>query len=159
MVTATLCQSGDWDVGGSLGAPSVLGATNSSVQEAGDQPVRNREDQSTSVVFPWHIQTQFGNPDQCSIRFGTASRQPRAQWEELTYLQALQSANGAVVDNLEQYVEAEVGGQSYEDVIVENVAAVREEQESCRVAVEKAEEELQQRLEGDVSGMVSSMKK
>lgn len=160
MVTATLCQSGDWD--GSFSAPSVLAAANGSVQEAGDEPERSRdEDPFTSTVFPWHIRTESepAGPDQCSVRFGTASRRPRAQWEELAYLQALQRANGAVVDNLEQYVEAEVGGQSYEDVIAEEVAAVREQQESCRGEVEKAEEELQQRLEGDVPGIVSGMKR
>lgn len=154
MVTAALCQSGDWDGGG------ILGAANGSLREAGDQPERSRgEDRFTSAVFPWHVRTQSGGPDQCSVRFGTASRRPRAQWEELTYLQALQRANGAVVDNLERYVEAEVGGQSYGDVIAENAAALREEQQGCQGAVEKAEEELQQRLEGDVSGTVSGMKK
>lgn len=159
-VTATLCQSGDWDNGGSFGAPSVVGVANGSVQEAGDQPERSRErDQFTSAVFPWHVRTESGGPDQCSVRFGTASRRPRAQWEELAYLQALQRANGAAVDDLEQYVEAEVGGQRYEDVIAENVAAVREEQESCRGEVQEAEEELQQRLEGDVPGIVRGMKR
>lgn len=160
MVTATLCQSGDWDGGGLFTAPSVVGAANGSVQEAGDEPERSREeDQFTSAVFPWHVRTESGGPDQCAVRFGTASRRSRAQWEELAFLQALQRTNGAVVDNLEQYVEAEVGGQSYEDAIAENVAAIREEQRSCRGAVEKAEEELQQRLEGDVPGILSGMKK
>lgn len=164
MVTATLCQSGDWGAGGGGGSgfdvPSVAAAANSSLQEAGDEPERSREeDQFPSAVFPWHVRTESGGPDACSVRFGTATRRPRAQWEELGFLQALQRANGAVVDNLEQYVEAEVGGQSYGDVIAENVAAVREEQESCRGAVQQAEEDLRQRLEGDVSGIISGMKK
>lgn len=165
MVTATLCQSGDWGAGGGGGGsgfdvPSVAAAANGSLQEAGDEPERSREeDQFPSAVFPWHVRTKSAGPDACSVRFGTATRRPRAQWEELGFLQALQRANGAVVDNLEQYVEAEVGGQSYGDVIAENVAAAREEQGSCRGAVEQAEEDLQQRLEGDVSGIISGMKK
>lgn len=143
-----------------MGASPAVPGANVSVQEASDRPESSREQHRfDSAVFPWNIRVEPGGPDECSVRFGTGGRRPSTQWEELGFLQALQRANRAVLDNLEQYVEAEVGGQRYQEVIAEDVAAAREEQENCRAAVENAEEDLQRRLEGDASQINSSMKK
>lgn len=79
--------------------------------------------------------------------------------EELAYLQAIQHGNKAVMENLAQFVGAELGDQSYEDVIKENIIGIQEDQKSCHEVVEKAEEDLEKQLEGEASGALAGMQK
>lgn len=155
MATATLCQSGEWGSGFDIVSVAAINGTE---QEVGDEPERSREDQFTSAAFS-PLPSDSHSPDKCSVHFSTSARRLRAQREELAYLQAVQHGNKAVVDNLVQFVGAEVGEQSYEDVIRENIIAIQEEQKNCHGVVEKAEEDLQQQLEGEVSGIRTGMQK
>lgn len=68
----------------------------------------------------------------------------------MAFLQAIQRGNKAVMENMVQFVGAELEDQSYEDVIKENVVGIAEDQKSCREAVEKAEEDMEEQLEGEV---------
>lgn len=158
--TATLCQSGEWGSGFDI---LSVAAVNGTEREVGDEPERSREDQFTSAAFSPSpspaLQSDSQSLDKCSVHFSTSARRPRAQREELAYLQAVQHGNKAVVDELVQFVGAEVGDQSYEDVIRENIIAIQEEQKNCHGVVEKAEEDLQQQLEGEVSGIRAGMQK
>uniref|UniRef100_UPI0037E9A57A uncharacterized protein n=1 Tax=Semicossyphus pulcher TaxID=241346 RepID=UPI0037E9A57A len=165
MVTPTLCQSGDW--GSGFDIYSEITATNDTSQAVGDEPVRmrNNQDWITSAAFPsppsptLQFQPQ---PDKCSVFFNTdpaVARRLKAQKEELVYLQAIQHGNKAVMENLEQFVGAELGDQSYEDVIKENIIGIQEDQKSCHEVVEKAEEDLEKQLEGEESGALTGMQK
>lgn len=158
MATATFCQSGEWGSGFDI---LSVAATNGTEQEVGDEPERSRENQFTafSPSPSPALQSDSHSLDKCSVHFSTSARRLTAQREELAYLQAVQHGNKAVVDNLVQFVGAEVGDQSYEDVIRENIIAIQEEQKNCHGVVEKAEEDLQQRLEGEVSGIRTGMQK
>lgn len=162
MATPTRCQSGDWGSGADI--YSVM-ATNQTMKAIGDEPerVRGNHDWVTSAAFsPLSsplLQLEPQSPDKCSVYFSTSPRRLKAQREELTYLQAIQHGNKAVVDNLVQFVGAELGDQSYEDVIKENILGIQEDQKSCHGVVEKAEQDLQQQLEGEVSGTLTGMKK
>lgn len=165
MATPTLCQSGDW--GSGFDIYSEIMATNDTLQAAGDEPerMRNNQDWVTSAAFsPSPSPTlQFEpQPDKCSVHFNTnaaSARRLKAQKEELAYLQAIQHGNKAVMENLAQFVGAELGDQSYEDVIKENIIGIQEDQKSCHEVVEKAEEDLEKQLEGEVSGAVAGMQK
>lgn len=135
-------------------------ATNDTSQAVGDEPARTRNNQDwiTSAAFsPSPSPTlQFEpQPDKCSHFFNTntaAARRLKAQKEELAYLQAIQHGNKAVIENLVQFVGAELGDQSYEDVIKENVIGTQEDHKSCHEVVEKAEEDMEKQLEGEVMG-------
>ncbi|KAK5853019.1 hypothetical protein PBY51_006843 [Eleginops maclovinus] len=157
MATLTLCQSGDWGSGFDI-FPALM-ATNDTSQAVGDEPVRvrNNQDWITSAASPppppsptLHYEPQ---PDKCSVHFSTnaaAARRLKAQKEELAYLQAIQHGNKAVMESLVQFVGAELGEQSYEDVIKENVIGIQGEHKSCHEVVEKAEEDMAKQLEGEV---------
>lgn len=135
------------------------------MQAIGDEPERIRDNQDwfTSATFSPSsspmLQYEPHSLDKCSVHFSTSARRVKAQKEELAYLQAIQHGNKAVVDNLVQFVGAELGDQSYEDVIKENIIGIQEDQKSCHGVVEKAEENLQQQLEGEVSGILTGMQK
>uniref|UniRef100_A0AAV2KC16 Uncharacterized protein n=1 Tax=Knipowitschia caucasica TaxID=637954 RepID=A0AAV2KC16_KNICA len=99
-------------------------------------------------------------PDKCSVHFSTkTSPRLRVYQEEMFYLQAIQHGNRAVMDNLEQYVGAELGKLSYEDIIKENIIGIQAEHKSCHETVEKSEEDLKKQLEGEALGAVSGMQK
>lgn len=164
MATPMLCQSGDW--GSGFDIDSVM-AINDSTQAIGDEPARMRDNQQwiTSSAFspssspPLQYEPQ---PEKCSVHFSTntaSARRLKAEKEELAYLQAIQHGNKAVMENLVQFVGAELGDQSYEDVIKENIIGIQEDQKSCHEVVEKAEEDLEKQLEGEVSGTLSGMQK
>lgn len=156
MATPTLCQSGEW--GSGFDIYSVM--ANDTMQAIGDEPERIRDNQDW---FTSAASSPSSSPmlqyDKCSVHFSTSARRLKAQKEELAYLQAIQHGNKAVVDNLVQFVGAELGDQSYEDVIKENIIGIQEDQKSCHGVVEKAEEDLQQQLEGEVSGILTGMQK
>lgn len=157
MATPTLCQSGDWGSGFEM-EPAIT-ATNETSRAAGDEPVRigNHQDWMTSAAFspPASPELRYGpQPDKCSVHFSTtatSARRLKAQREQLAYLQAVQHANKAVIENLEQFVGAELGDQTYEDLIRENVVGIAEDNSSCHEVVEKAEEDMQKQLEGEES--------
>lgn len=144
MATPAVCQSGD---DGGLGSGFDM-YTPVMSQAAADQPVKNPE-----WTTPPPELTSDPQPDSCSVHFTTraaSARRLKAEKEELAYLHAIQDGNKAVMENLEQYVGAELGNQSYEDVIKDNIVGIQEEHRSCRQVVEKAEEDLEKQLEGNV---------
>ncbi|TMS12008.1 uncharacterized protein LOC104922449 [Larimichthys crocea] len=165
MATPTHCQSGDW--GSGFDIYSEIMASNDTLQAIGDEPerMRHNKDWITSPTFspssPPKLQYET-SPDKCSVYFSTntaSARRLKAQKEELAYLQAIQHGNKAVMDNLAQFVGAELGDQSYEDVIKENIIGIQEDQKSCHEVVEKAEEDLEKQLEGEASGALAGMQK
>ncbi|XP_074541116.1 uncharacterized protein LOC141801767 [Halichoeres trimaculatus] len=163
--TPSLCQSGDWGSGFDILSETM--SSNDTSQTAGDEPVRTRIDPDwiTSAAFPPSPSPtlQFEHqPDKCSVFFNTdpaVARRLKAQKEEVVYLQAIQHANKAVMENLVQFVGEELGDQSYEDVIKENIIGIQEDQKSCHEVVEKAEEDMEKQLEGEESGASSGMQK
>lgn len=74
-------------------------------------------------------------------------------------MQTVQRGNKAVIDNLLQFVGAELGDQRYEDVIKENIIGMQEDQKTCQEVSEKAEDDMQEQLEGQAAGMLVGMKK
>lgn len=169
MATPTLCQSGDGDWGSGLDIYSAIMATNDTSQAVGDEPARmkNNHKRITSTGIPpspspsptLHYEPQ---PDKCSVHFSTNAawaRRLKAQEEELAYLQAIQHGNKAVMENLAQFVGAELGDHSYEDVIKENIIGIQEDHKSCHEVVEKAEEDLEKQLEGDALDALTGMQK
>ncbi|GAA6234251.1 uncharacterized protein LOC108895598 [Lates japonicus] len=167
MATPTLCQSGDGDWGSGSDIFSAIMATNDTLQAVGDEPVRmkNNHEWITSTGIPpspsptLHYEPQ---PDKCSVHFSTNTawaRRLKAQKEELAYLQAIQHGNKAVMENLAQFVGAELGDHSYEDVIKENIIGIQEDHKRCHEVVEKAEEDLEKQLEGDVLDALAGMQK
>ncbi|CAJ1078156.1 uncharacterized protein LOC109987715 [Xyrichtys novacula] len=161
IATPTLCQSGDWGSGFDIFSETL---TNDTSQAAGDEPERTK-DLITSAAFPPSPSPSLQyehQPDKCSVFFNTdpaVARRLKAQREELAYLQAIQHGNKAVMENLEQFVGAELGDQSYEDVIKENIIGIQEDQKSCHEVVEKAEEDMEKQLEGVASGALTGMQK
>ncbi|KAG8011272.1 Neuronal acetylcholine receptor subunit alpha-2 [Nibea albiflora] len=165
MATPAHCQSGDW--GSGFDIYSEVMASNDTSQAIGDEPERmsHSKDWVTSPTFspssPPKLQYETSS-DKCSVHFSTntaSARRLKAQKEELAYLQAVQHGNKAVMDNLAQFVGAELGDQSYEDVIKENIIGIQEDQKSCHEVVEKAEEDLEKQLEGEASGALAGMQK
>ncbi|XP_022051575.1 uncharacterized protein si:ch211-142k18.1 [Acanthochromis polyacanthus] len=162
MATPTLCQSGDGDWGSGVGISSTIMATNDTLQAVGDEPVKTSRDWTPSAPSPSPVLHFEPEPDKCSVYFNTntaSARRLKAQREELDYLRAIQHGNRAVMENLVQYVGAELGDQSYEDVIKENVIGTQEDHKSCHEVVEKAEEDLEKQLEGDVLDSLAGMQK
>ncbi|XP_038583784.1 uncharacterized protein si:ch211-142k18.1 [Micropterus salmoides] len=165
MATPTLCQSGDW--GSGFDIYSETAATNDTSQAVGDEPVRMRNNQdwitsAASSPSPSPTLLYEPQPDKCFVHFSTnaaSARRLKAQKEELAYLQAIQHGNKAVMESLEQFVGAELGDLSYEDVIKENILGIHEDQKNCHEVVEKAEEDLEKQLEGEVSGVIAGMQK
>lgn len=163
--TPLLGQSGDW--GSGFDILSETTTSNNVSQAAGDEPVRTGIDPDwiTSAAFPpspsptLHFEHK---PNKCSVFFNTdpaVARRLKAQKEEVAYLQAIQHGNKAVMENLVQFVGEELGDQSYEDVIKENIIGIQEDQKSCHEVVEKAEEDMEKQLEGEESGALTGMHK
>ncbi|XP_026197556.1 uncharacterized protein si:ch211-142k18.1 [Anabas testudineus] len=168
MATPVLCQSGDGDWGSGFGMFSARMANNDTVTQAvGDEParMRNNHDWITSAAFspsPSPVLHYEPQSDKCSVHFSTntaSARRLKAQKEELAYLQAIHHGNKAVMENLVQFVGAELGDLSYKDVIKENIIGIEEDHKSCHEVVEKAEEDLEKQLEGDVSEAHVGMQK
>lgn len=142
-------------------------ATNDTLQAIGDEPerMRGKQDWITSAAFspsPSPTLQYEPQPDKCSVHFSTntaSARRLKAQEEELAYLQAIQHGNKAVMESLVQFVGAELGDQRYEDVIKENIIGIQEDQKNCHGVVEKAEDDLEKQLEGEVSGALTGMQK
>jgi len=168
IATPILGQSGDGDWGSGFDISSAIMAANDTLQAVGDEPERvknNHHWTMTTASSPLpspslHFEPQ---PDKCSAHFSTntaaLARRLKAQREELAYLQAIQHGNKAVVENLEQFVGAELGDQNYEDVIKENIIGIQEDHKTCDEVVEKAEEDLKKQLEGDILDSPAGMQK
>ncbi|KAI1897983.1 hypothetical protein AGOR_G00088910 [Albula goreensis] len=145
MVIVGLSQSGDGEWGSGDSPHLVL--THNSTQDPRDQPVEGGGD---------------GNSERCSSLFHTcpaSARWLRAQREELSYLRAIHHANQAVMENLIQYISAEMGEQPYQQVIQENVAGIREDHASCQGVVEKITDNLETQLEGEALETLAEAKK
>lgn len=74
-------------------------------------------------------------------------------------MHTVQHGNKAVMDNLLQFVGAELGDERYEDVIKENIIGIQEDQKTCHEVVKNAEDDMQEQLEGEASAMLTGMKK
>lgn len=151
--TAVFGQSGDgeWDSGFDI-FPGLM-ATNDTVEAVGDEPVSARNNHLLTPLPPSPSLQFEPQPDKCSVHFSTnaavSARKLKAQREELNYLCAIQHGNKAVVENLEQFVGAELGDRKYEDVIKENIISIREDHKGCNEDLEKAEEDLKNQLVGN----------
>lgn len=162
MATPTFCQSGDW--GSGFGIYSAVMTTNDTMQAVGDEPERATEKPEWTTASPTSspMLQHERQPDKCSVHFstnGASARRLKAQREELSYLQAIHHGNKAVMENLVQFVGAELGDQRYEDVIKDNIIGIQEDQKNCHEVVEKAEEDLEKQLEGEASGARTGMQK
>lgn len=164
LVSPALCQSGDGDWGSGLGMDASLMVTNDTSRTVGDEPVRTPDnpDWITSNHPPSPAPTLLyePQPDQCSVHFSTkTSSRLKAYQEEMAYLRAIQHGNRAVMDNLVQYVGAELGQHRYVDIIKENIIGIQGEHKSCHETLEKAEEDLKKQLEGEAQNALSGMHK
>ncbi|XP_052391839.1 uncharacterized protein LOC127938949 [Carassius gibelio] len=156
LVMPVYCQHGDDGERGSsdISGTAVTGnSSTSDFHEVGDERDRTRP------VFQTLPDTESGD---CYVHFHTSqvmSRQLRASREEVAYLKALQHGNQAVMENLVQFVGAEMGDQRYEEVIQENIVGIREDHVSCESVVTKAAEELESQLEGDAQATLAGIQK
>ncbi|XP_028996984.1 uncharacterized protein si:ch211-142k18.1 [Betta splendens] len=154
IATPTLCQSGDGDWGSGFGiSPEIAANNDTTTQAIGDEPERMRNNRDW-IASPAAVLHYENHPDKCSVHFSTNSalaRRLKAQREELAYLHTIHHGNKAVMENLEQFVGAELEDLSYKDVIKENLIGIQDELKSCSEVVQKAEEDLEKQLEGDVS--------
>lgn len=153
LATPIFGQSGDGDWGSGFDIFPGLMATNDTLESVGDEParVKNNHLLTPSSAAP---SLQFEpQPDKCSVHFSTkaaaSAQKLKARREELDYLKTIQRGNKAVVENLEQFVGAELGDQKYEDIIKENIISMQEDHKGCNEDLEKAEEDLRKQLEGD----------
>lgn len=162
MATPTLSQSGDDDWGSGFYIFPATVDTNNTLQAIGDEPGRVKDNHPQTVSMGSSPAPSL-QPDECSVHFGTNSaasaRRLNAQKEVLAHLRAIQRGNKAVVENLEQFVGAELGDQSYEDVIKDNIIGIQDDQKGCTEVVEKAETDLKKHLEGDVLNAFTVMQK
>lgn len=161
MATPMLCQSEEW--GSGLDKFSVT-TTNNTIQAMGDEPDRmsNNHDWLTPATFSPSSSPMVPDEhqlDRCAVHFSTSSLRLKVEKEHLAYMQTVQRGNKAVMDNLLQFLEAELGDQRYEDVIKENIIGIQEDQKTCHEVVEKAEDDMQERLEGQATGVLVEMKK
>lgn len=162
MATPMLCQIEEWGSGSDVF--SVMTNNNNTIQVVGDEPhkTRNSHEQFRSAAFsPSSSPTLQAEHqlDRCSVHFSTSSQRLKADNEQLAYMQTVQQGNQAVMDNLLQFVGAELGDERYEDVIKENIVGIQEDQKKCHEVVEKAEDDMQERLEGEATAMLTGMKK
>ncbi|XP_077408360.1 uncharacterized protein LOC144039189 [Vanacampus margaritifer] len=159
MATPARSQSGDGDYGSGFDMYPSVTATDAPSHPPADEPAEARSDPASAPPPP---SPSPALQETCSVRFSTrglSARALKAREEEVAYLQAIQHANKAVLENLAQYVGAELEEQSYEDVIRANLAGVREEHESCREVAGKAEEDLEKQLQGEVLDTLAGMQK
>eukprot|EP00063_Salmo_salar_P086850 XP_014061685.1 PREDICTED: uncharacterized protein LOC106608326 isoform X2 [Salmo salar] len=160
-------DSSDWGSGFDVSMTTLSSNKNtSSSQEPGDYPAGSETETRESwvkILPPKPVFHYKPEPDECSVHFSTSqasARRLKAQREELAYLKAIQHGNQAVVENLVQYIGAELGDeQRYEDVIEENIVGIREEQQSCNGVVQKVMEDLEGQLEGDVLEALTGIRK
>lgn len=152
---------------------STTAPYSSTSQEVGDDPVRSGVESSSDSSWPppFFEAILLGGEDgednevaedACAVNFHTSAawaRQMKAYRDEVAYLKAIQHGNQAVVENLVQYVGAEMGEQRYQDVIEENISGIREEYSSCSGVVDKTAEELKTQLEGDSQEALAGIQK
>ncbi|TNM94980.1 hypothetical protein fugu_017739 [Takifugu bimaculatus] len=161
MATPMLCQTEEW--GSGLDVFSVM-TNNYTIQVVGDEPHK------TSNSHEWFTSADFSSSssprlqaehqlDRCSVHFSTSSRRLKADNEQLAYMHTVQHGNKAVMDNLLQFVGAELGDERYEDVIKENIIGIQEDQKTCHEVVKKAEDDMQEQLEGEAVALLTGMKK
>lgn len=162
MATPIFSQSGDDDWGSGFYVFPATVDTNGTLQAIGDEPGRVK-DNHPQMVSVGSSPAPSLRPDECSVHFGTNSaasaRRLNAQKEALSHLRTIQRGNKAVVENLEQFVGAELGDQSYEDVIKDNIIGIQEDQKGCNEVVEKAENDFKKQLEGDVVSAFTGIQK
>lgn len=161
MATPMLCQSEEW--GSGLDRSSVT-TTNNTMQAVGDEPDRtgNKHDWLTPAAFSPSSSPMLQDEhelDRCAVHFSTSPLRLKAGTEHLAYMHTVQRGNKAVMDDLLQFVGAELGDQRYEDVIRESIIGIQEDQKTCHQVVGKAEDDMQERLEGQASGMLLGMEK
>lgn len=156
MATPMLCQSGEW--GSGLDTFPEKG-TNNTIQAVSDEPDRTSINQESFTPAAPSSPTLQDEPqlDRCAVHFSTLSLGPKADREQLAHMQSVQRGNKAVIDNLMQFVGAELGEQRYEDVIKENIISVQEDQKTCHRAVEEAEDDMQEQLKGQATGTLVGM--
>ncbi|XP_062406901.1 uncharacterized protein si:ch211-142k18.1 [Sardina pilchardus] len=182
LLTCVRTQSGDGEWGSGAEEeerPKLVFASNATAEsadpatsrEVGDDPVRSAGGGSwpppffEAFVLDEEEEEEKGGKrakDACTVNFHTGAawaRQVKAYRDEVTYLKAVQHGNQAVVENLAQYVGAEMGEQRYQDVIEENIAGVREDHGSCGGVVDKTAEELRSQLEGDSQEALAGIQK
>ncbi|KAM4633792.1 uncharacterized protein ACJ7VT_021239 [Polymixia lowei] len=169
MASPIFCQSGDGDWGSGFDISAAMLATDNTSHAAGDEPAGMTNNPAwvtpaTTSPPPSPSPTLRYEPqaDKCSVHFNTnaaSARMLKAQKEELAYLKAIQHGNKAVIENLVQYVGAEIGDQSYTDVIQENIIGIREDHVNCQGEVEKITEDLEKQLEGEVLEALTGIQK
>lgn len=161
LATPMLCRSEEW--GSALDRFSIT-TTNNTIQTVGDEPDRtsNNHDWLTPTAFSPSSSPMLQDEhqlDRCAVHFSTSSLRLKADKEHLAYMQTVQRGNKAVIENLLQFVGAELGDQRYKDVIKENIIGIQEDKKTCHEVVEKAEEDMRECLEGHATGMLLGMKK
>ncbi|XP_007544325.1 uncharacterized protein LOC106943576 [Poecilia latipinna] len=154
LATPIFGQSGDGDWGSGFDILPASTATNDTLEAVGDEPASAKNNHLLIPSSPSPSLQSEPQPDKCSVHFSTkaetvSARKLKARREELDYLRTIQRANKAVVENLAQFVGAELGDQKYEDVIKENIISIQEDHKGCSEDLEKAEEDLRKQLEGD----------
>lgn len=173
--TPALGQSGDGESGSGFDVSMAMTSGNTSLHEIPVTPPPSPSQPSPpqpspsqpsptqpTTAPPLPTLVYEPSPDACSVHFQTsraASRILKAQTEELAYLKVIQHGNQAVMESLVQYVGAELGERSYEDVIQEDLLGIREDHVSCEEVVEKVAEDLEGQLQGDVPEVMAGMQK
>ncbi|XP_062858579.1 uncharacterized protein si:ch211-142k18.1 [Trichomycterus rosablanca] len=161
LLTSVHCQSGD---GGDWGSGSMAEFMFNSSMDLLPKSVRDDpgSPMSTDMARPLFEGISEKEAGDCSVSFYTSqtlSRRLRVAREELAYLKTLQHGNQAVVENLIQFVGAEMGDRRYEEIVQENVVDVKENHASCEEMMTKATDELENQLEGDVLKAESAIQK
>lgn len=153
LATAAFGQSGDGEWGSGFDIFPGLMGTNDTLEAVGDEPVSAKNNHLLTPPSPPPSLQFEPQPDKCSVHFSTnaavSARKLEARREELDYLYAIQHGNKAVVENMEQFVGAELGDRKYEDVIKENIISIQEDHKGCNENLDKAEEELKNQLMGN----------
>lgn len=168
LLASAHAQSGDGEWGSGAETPGLVFTSNATTattsQEVGDDPIQIGDAGWPPPFFEAISLGEDGEEaeGECTVNFQTSlawARQMKAYRDELTYLKAIQHGNQAVVENLVQYVGAEMGEQRYQDVIEENIGGIKEEHSSCSGVVEKTAEELQTQLAGDSQEALTGIQK
>ncbi|XP_056621128.1 uncharacterized protein si:ch211-142k18.1 [Triplophysa dalaica] len=160
LAVPVVCQSGDDEEWGSGDIPREVftGNTSDSVVRADET---TKSDRAVWIEPHFQALTETEGSD-CYVNFHTSqilSRRLRAFREEVAYLKALQHGNQAVMENLVQFVGAEMGDQRYEDVIQENAVGIKEDHVSCEKVVMKASEDMESQLAGDAQATLAGIQK
>ncbi|KAJ8008673.1 hypothetical protein DPEC_G00080860 [Dallia pectoralis] len=161
--TPCLSQSGDagdWGSGFDVSTTTLSTILNtSSPQEHRDELGGAKRVFWVKTLTSEALPTPTPEVDKCSVRFSTSqprSRSLTVQRQDLYILKDIQHGNQAEVENLVQYVGAELREeQRYEDVIKENIAGLREDHHDCDRVVQKVVQDLEAELEGDTVEVVA----